>query len=209
VRRDDSGAAIFEPVDLELGAGQRMGLLGPSGVGKTLLLRTLTLLDAADDGQVLFRGEAIGNEDVPAYRRKVFLLAQSSPMIDGTVRMNLELPFTLSHTEGQTFDLDRAKELLARFGLASLLERAVGDLSGGERQIVALIRAVLLDPVVLLLDEPTSAMDPQRVETAEALIDEWHKGDERASIWVSHDASQIARTTNTTLDMRLADGPAS
>lgn len=196
VRAGDDGAPLFEPLDLDLAPGERLALRGPSGSGKTLVLRALTLLDPADGGDIRWRGEPIADAEVPAHRRRVHLLAQSAPLVDGTVRDNLALPFELAVADDERDD-DRALALLDRFGTAALFDRPSADLSGGERQMVALIRALLIAPSVLLLDEPTTALDPERAAVAEELVGEWHADDpERASIWVSHDAAQIDRVTD-------------
>ena len=198
-RHGDDGLPIFEPVSLTLCVDDRLALRGASGVGKTLLLRLLTQLDSPDRGAVRFRGQPISADAVPGFRRRVGVLFQSAPMMEGTVGENLELPFALAVARGSVFDRPRALDLLGQFKLAKLYERSVTDLSGGERQVVALVRLLLVEPEVALLDEPTTAMDPERAAVAEALVDEWHAAGPRATIWVSHDAEQLARTTTSSL----------
>ncbi len=205
VTRSTRDGPIFTPISFELTCGDRLAVKGPSGIGKTLLLRALTLLDSADVGAIRFRGQRIEDRDVPAFRRHVHLLAQSAPMITGTVRNNLELAFGLAQVNQRSFDGDRARALLDRFELLTLFERDASLLSGGERQAVALVRALLLEPCVLLLDEPTSAMDPARTQIAEQLVDQWHQAGQRALIWVSHDAVQLSRVTTSSLRMQRPD----
>ena len=121
---------------------------------------------------------------------------QRPALIDDTVEAALQHPFRLGVHRGKNFNRDRAVALLGELGRdAGFLEKHVGDLSGGEQQITALVRAVQLDPQVLLLDEPTSALDPPTAQAVERLLVEWAATapDQRALVWVSHDAAQARR----------------
>ena len=127
-RHDHDGARLFQPIELAIAAGDRVAVRGPSGIGKTLLLRTLTLLDSADDGELFFRGEPLASDKIPSFRRQVFLLAQSSPMVSGTVRENLELPFALRSRGRKELSDPDARQLLAQFGLEKHYERSAAEL---------------------------------------------------------------------------------
>ena len=193
-RRGEDGERLLSGLSLELPAGSRVAIQGPTGAGKTLLLRSLALLDPVEEGEVRWGGSPIEDCDVPEFRRRVLYLAQRPALFEGTVEDNLRIPYSLRHTEGR-FDRQAAVERLAILGReASFLSRRQGRLSGGEAQLVALVRALQLEPQVLLLDEPTAAMDPETESAAEGVLLAWLGEDaDRSFLWVSHSSEQTER----------------
>ena len=147
-RVDSAGATtLLAATDLALHAGERLVIVGASGSGKSVLLRALALLDPPSSGEMLWQGEVVATQRIPQYRSNVCYLAQRPAMIDGTVRANLELPFTLKALHPRRFDAHAAGQLLEQAGKpASFLDKSAADLSGGEAQIVALIRVLQLAP---------------------------------------------------------------
>lgn len=205
IRRTPEGETLLEGVSLAVAAGERIGIEGPTGAGKSLLLRALSLLDPIEGGAVVFRGSPVADSGVPAYRSRVAYLHQSPALVEGTVEENLRLPFALRIYRGRSFDRERAVELLEALGREpSFLAKRTDDLSGGERQVTALVRLLQLAPEVLLLDEPTAALDPASTALAEELIVRWVDAGERATVWVTHDPAQAARVA--TRRLRLAGG---
>lgn len=206
-RASGDGAWLLRNVSLSLRPGERVAVVGPSGAGKSLLLRAIALLDPIDEGEVLWRGQPVEDETVPSFRRAGVYLHQRPALFEGTVEENLRRPFDFHSGGGEPWSRERAQGWLESLGRGSgfLAKRAL-DLSGGEAQIVAFLRAVQLDPEALLLDEPTSALDHAAAEALEALVARWHgeRPGERALIWVSHDPKQAERTTDRIL--RLAEG---
>lgn len=203
---------LLHATDFCLRGGDRVALTGASGSGKSVLLRTLALLDAPDTGHLLWRGERVASAQVPGYRRHVGYLSQRPAMIEGTVEDNLRLPYSLKAFTGETFNLDTVTELLTAAGKTrAFLQQAAADLSGGEAQVVALIRILQAGPDVMLLDEPTAALDPASARTVEQLVRAWFDGrssSARAYVWVSHDQAQAERVSNLRLTMdagRLMD----
>ncbi|KVT38906.1 ATP-binding cassette domain-containing protein [Burkholderia ubonensis] len=196
-RRDArSGKILLAPTDFSLPAGARVAITGPSGSGKSVLLRALALLDPLDGGRVLWRGRPIRRSAIPRYRRSVAYLRQRPAQTDGTVESQLRYPYSLAVYRDLTFDRARAEQLAARAGRgADFLDKRASELSGGEAQIAALLRVLQLDPDVLLLDEPTSALDPDSTRAIEALVGTWFDAapDARAYLWISHDPAQAAR----------------
>ncbi|KVN55310.1 ABC transporter ATP-binding protein [Burkholderia ubonensis] len=196
-RRDArSGKILLAPTDFSLPAGARVAITGPSGSGKSVLLRALALLDPLDGGRVLWRGRPIRRSAIPRYRRSVAYLRQRPAQTDGTVESQLRYPYSLAVYRDLTFDRARAEQLAARAGRgADFLDKRASELSGGEAQIAALLRVLQLDPDVLLLDEPTSALDPDSTRAIEALVGAWFDAapDARAYLWISHDPAQAAR----------------
>lgn len=194
-RLADDQTVLLNSVSVSFDAGSTTAITGPPGSGKTLLLRTLNLLDPIAGGEIRFRGTPIEDADVPAFRRRVMLVPQRSVLIEGTVRENLQLPFQFRSPKDSHYDEEHVAELLTRLDRdVSFLDRLTDDLSGGESQIVALLRAVQLNPIVLLLDEPTSSLDATLTDAAERLIGDWQTGDvERTLIVVSHQPRQVSR----------------
>ncbi len=195
---------LLRGICLELRPGDRLSVVGPTGSGKTLLLRALALLDPLDEGTVTWRGRAVGGEAVTMYRREVVYLHQRPALFEGSVEENLHLPFSLAIHRGASFDRGRVLTLLEALGLdETFLNKSARDLSGGEGQIVSLLRAIQLGPSILLLDEPTASLDADSVAAVEILVTRWQAEapGERATVWVSHDAEQARRVGQRELRM--------
>jgi putative ABC transport system ATP-binding protein len=202
-RAPDGSRWLLRDVSLGVSAGEDVAVVGPTGSGKTLLLRSLALLDPVDEGQILWQGQPVSAGDVPSFRSRVIYLHQRVALLPGSVEQNLRYPFTLKAHRGRAFDRASAVELLAAIGRdAGFLSRSDRDLSGGERQIVALLRALQLDPAVLLLDEPTSALDAETTRTVETLVQRWRAAAaERTTMWVTHNEDQVRRIAQRTWSM--------
>lgn len=175
------GAAL----SLTLEAGQCLGLSGPSGAGKSLLLRAIADLDP-HQGTVSLNGRAQTEMSGPEWRRQVAYLPTESGWWANRVGEHLD---------------EAAADFLPRLGLpAEALEWPVARLSTGERQRLALARALCLNPPVLLLDEPTATLDADSTIAVERLIRERLDGG-AAVILVSHDAAQNARLADRALEI--------
>lgn len=195
-RHPDGRKWLLRDVSVCLRPGDRAALVGATGSGKTLLLRALVLLDRVDTGQVLWRGETPRPDEIPAFRRQVALVHQRPVMFPGTVEENLRIPFALRACRHLRFDRQEILRQLHAIGRAeTFLGQPCDNLSGGEQQIVALLRSLQLAPDVLLLDEPTAALDAGTAEAVEALVAAWYAGDPaaRATLWVTHDRVQAER----------------
>jgi len=157
---------VLRDLSLDISSGEVVSFIGASGSGKTTLLRCVNLLEQIDDGAVLLDGDeisAVGRDPNPI-RRRVGIVFQSFNLFPHmSVLRNITLALTkvlgLSSGDADT----RAAELLARFGLAEKASVYPDQLSGGQQQRVAIIRALAMQPEVLLLDEITSALDPELV----------------------------------------------
>jgi putative ABC transport system ATP-binding protein len=162
-----AGRTVLQDVDVTIPRHLITVLVGPSGGGKTSLLRLLNRLDDPVQGDILFDGRPIVDYAVTDLRRQVALVFQTPVMFPGTVSDNLAVAAELAAGDDGRFDQQASEVMLLAELDPSLLERPGGELSVGQKQRVNLARALMTSPQVLLLDEPTSALDP---ETARALM---------------------------------------
>jgi ABC-type methionine transport system ATPase subunit len=166
-------------IDLDIPAGEVVAIVGPSGAGKTSLIRLLNRLDDPASGTVAYRGAAIGSIPVRALRRRVGFVFQTPVMFGGTVANNLTIARALGVPSTSPMKELGADEALRLAGVdPALATRDANTLSGGERQRVAIARALMTQPDALLLDEPTSALDPDVANhimtTVRRLADTFH-----------------------------------
>ena len=197
------GTYIFRDVSVTIEAGQRIALVGPSGSGKSLLLKSLALLHGVNEGHVEWQGDRVAGKRVPDFRSEVMYIPQRAPEVDGTVEEFLKVPFSFAANASKSFDRDVAMTILKMLRREDdFLEKPQRDLSGGERQIAALVRGLLLEPKFLLLDEPTSAMDGETAQSAERLVADWcQSNSQRAHVWVTHDLQQSRRVSTQQIEM--------
>jgi tungstate transport system ATP-binding protein len=171
---------------LTVAAGRVTALIGPNGSGKSTLLSLLAFLRQPTGGEIYFFGRRTCGEDLPALRRRVGLVAQNPYLLRGTVLDNVSLGLKL---RGASPSERRAKSLsaLARIGLAGFADRPARELSGGEAQKVALARALVLEPEVLLFDEPFTYLDQGSTATMEAILSHYASEERRTVVFSSHD----------------------
>jgi putative ABC transport system ATP-binding protein len=171
VEQERAGRRTLCGVDLDLPRREVIALVGPSGAGKTSLLRLLNRLDDPTSGSVTFEGAPIDGVPIRELRRRVGFVFQTPVMFAGAVRDNLATARELSANSGTPAPTEA--EVLRLAGLdESFLNREAERLSGGERQRVSLARTLMTSPQVLLLDEPTSALDPEVAEQLMATVRE-------------------------------------
>lgn len=174
-------------------SGDIIVLTGLSGSGKSLLLQILSSLIQPTQGILTLNGRTLTDIRPMMWRNKVGFIQQQPILVDGDVLTNLQLPFSFAFYKNQTFDKDWCLAQLTRLGkTADFLSQDSQTLSGGERQLVNLLRCLQLNPQYLLLDEPTSALDPVSKQQFEAIVWDWLQQDkQRACLWISHDKQQI------------------
>jgi len=194
---------LWRDLELALAPGETLAITGGSGSGKTLLLRVLAGLDPVDAGEVALDGVPLDGWPMPSYRAQVRYLPQKPVTIEGTVEDGLRFAFGLRVHRGAAFKRERALDLLARVGRDErFLGARAASLSGGEGQLVALVRTLLLPPRVLLLDEPTASLDDATARDVESLVTDWLAGaDDRAVIWTSHRDEQLSRVSRRRLEL--------
>ena len=196
---------LLRDISLEIGARDRVALMGPTGSGKTVLLRSLAMLDAVDEGTILWQDKSPAPDNVPAYRSQAIYLTQRARLFEGTVERNLQLPHSLAVHRQREYSRENVVSHLHRLGRDEhFLTCNSASLSGGEMQIVALIRAIQLDPTLLLLDEPTASLDAGTTQQLAQLVLDWisASNSRRAFVWVTHDNAQANRLANRTVQLR-------
>ena len=157
---------VLNGVSLDIAEGSVVTLIGPSGSGKSTLLRCLNLLEPIDDGEIFLDGEdiSIPGLDANPIRQRVGMVFQNFNLFPHmSVMDNIILSPTRTRGISKTAAKIKATELLQRFGLADKASSYPDQLSGGQQQRVAIVRALAVEPEVLLLDEITSSLDPELV----------------------------------------------
>jgi polar amino acid transport system ATP-binding protein len=170
---------VLRGVDLALPEHHAIALIGASGSGKSTLLRCVDLLEEIDDGDILLDGAVITDPSVspPTVRRRLGMVFQAFNLFPHlSVLDNVVLGPVRAHGVQRDAARERARELLARFGLGGREDDYPDRLSGGQQQRVAIVRALVGDPRVLLLDEITSALDPELVGEVLAIVAELKAG---------------------------------
>ncbi len=191
LRKAYGDKVVLRDLDLDVGPHDVVCLIGTSGSGKSTLLRCLNLLETTDDGTIEFAGEDITDPrvDARAVRSRMGLVFQAYNLFPHmSVMENVVLGMTRAHGVPRTEAEERATSLLERFGLADRAEDRPDRLSGGEQQRVALVRAFAQRPRALLLDEVTSALDPELVGDVLEVVREL-KGEGVTMLLVTHEMS--------------------
>ncbi len=166
---------VLQDVDLSVDEHNVVCLIGASGSGKSTLLRCLNLLEKVDQGEIVVDGQTItnGHVDVNALRRKIGIVFQAYNLFPHmTVLDNVTLAPVKVRGSSRAEARDRARDLLTRIGLAEKANEYPDRLSGGQQQRVAIARALAMEPSLMLLDEITSALDPQLVSEVLQLVRE-------------------------------------
>ncbi|KAL9169968.1 hypothetical protein ABFS82_04G113900 [Erythranthe guttata] len=187
----DKDVRILNKINLDVGKGVIMGVIGPSGGGKSTFLRAVNRLWEPPSGSVFLDGVDICRIDVLTLRRKVGMLFQLPVLFEGTVADNVRYGPNL---KGKKLSDNEVYKLLALADLdSSFYNKSGGELSVGQAQRVALARTLANEPEVLLLDEPTSALDPISTENIENVLVKMKKDRSMTIIIVSHSIKQIQR----------------
>ena len=163
---------VLKGIDLEIGSGEMVTIVGPSGAGKSTLLHLIGTLDLPTEGRILYGGRDVtqlGSSDLAEFRnRSIGFVFQFHHLLpEFTALENVMMPGLI---QGRRRLEDRARQLLDEVGLSERLTHRPGELSGGEQQRVALARALVMEPKLVLADEPTGNLDSQTSDSVQSLI---------------------------------------
>ncbi len=192
-RAGEREVSVLDGLDLELGRGERVAVMGASGSGKSTLLNLAAGMDRPEQGRVQVLGQDLDELSEPALThfraRNVGLVFQDFNLIDSlSVRENIELPLWLNGLDDEA----SLHALVKTLGIDDLLARMPGQLSGGEKQRVAIARALVHDPELLLADEPTGSLDETSAERVLALFDRITRERGCTLILVTHNPAAAA-----------------
>ncbi len=185
------GKTVLRDIDLELAVGELLVVIGPSGSGKSSLLRCVNRLNDIAAGSILLDGVSIYDLPVTELRCKVGMIFQKTAAFEGSLADNIAYGAAL---KGKTLAREHILELMRQASLnVELVDETAGALSGGQEQRLALARALALEPSLLLLDEPTSSLDPIATGRVEASLLRLRRETGLTMIWVSHSIEQARR----------------
>ncbi len=204
VRR--SGRPVLDIERLKIEKGKVLALVGPNGAGKSTLLLVLARLLKPERGEVLFAGQRLERIKPLDYRRRIGLVMQEALMLDISVKQNIAIGLHFRGLPGHEI-ASRVDEWLERLNISHLKNRSAAKLSGGEAQRVALARAFVLQPELLLLDEPFGALDkktrPELIRDLKGLLPAMHT----TTLFSTHDEREVSaladdkvELTNGTID---------
>jgi lipoprotein-releasing system ATP-binding protein len=182
---------VLKGIDLQIGRSEIVAIVGPSGAGKTTLLQIMGTLDAADSGQLTLNGtdvSRLNERELSAFRNRnigfVFQFHQLLP--EFTALENVMIPALIAREKAPSAE-KKAKEILAFLNLSERLNHKPAELSGGEKQRVAVARALINHPAVILADEPSGSLDTHNKEELHALFFELRERMKQTFVIVTHD----------------------
>ena len=184
---------ILKNINLDIEQGKYLTIVGPSGSGKSTLMRILASMISATSGEVLFHGQDITTFEPTEFRQKVSYAFQQPTLFGKTVRDNLAFPFEVRKQE---FDENKVIDYLEMVNLGEdYIDKSVNDVSGGEKQRIALLRNLLFQPEVLITDEVTTGLDTENKEIVHQMLNEFNQRG-LTILRVTHDESEIEESAD-------------
>lgn len=183
---------VLNDISLHLNRQENLVVLGKSGTGKSVLIKCIARLLKADNGTITVLGQEVNSlkfNDLNEIRKKIGFLFQSGALYDSmTVKENLEFPLRRIKKELTNAEIDKkVQETLENVGLKDVLYKMPSELSGGMRKRISLARTIIIDPEIMLYDEPTTGLDPVTAREISELINDIQKKYKTASIIITHD----------------------
>ena len=190
--KEYDGEAILKKVDLGLERGRIHAIVGPSGVGKSVLLRLLNLLEEPTSGEIYFDEKALKENNRLELQRRMTLVFQKPVLFNTSVYENIAYGLKVRR-ENRRRVSRKVRKALRVVGLRGYEHKRARNLSGGEKQRVAIARAMVLEPEILFLDEPTSDLDPRNVAIIEELIKYINEKFKTTIVIATHNIFQATR----------------
>jgi tungstate transport system ATP-binding protein len=190
-----NGLPVLQIDSLDIQRGETLTVVGPNGAGKSTLLLALAYLLRPLRGHILYNGKSLKQWNELEYRRRISFVFQAPLLMDMTVEQNVALGLKFRGISKDEMHA-RVGKWMKQLGVDALAKRRAGQLSGGEAQRVSLARALVLEPELLLLDEPFSALDPP---TRAKLIDDLSallKAHQRTAVFVTHNLNEAAKMSH-------------
>lgn len=192
---------VLNDVSLQLFKGENLVVLGKSGSGKSVLIKCIVRLLKPDKGEIHILGEDMSDltrDELGEIRKKIGFLFQSGALYDSmTVKQNLEFPLRRIKKNLTSKEIDnKIYEVLENVGLTDTLDKMPSQLSGGMRKRVSLARTIVVDPLIMLYDEPTTGLDPVTSDEISSLINEVQKKYKTSSMIITHDIECARATAN-------------
>jgi tungstate transport system ATP-binding protein len=187
--------AILKEVNLKVNSGDIMAILGPSGAGKTTMLRLINLLDRPNAGSIHINGKDVTSNGGLDVRRSMAMVMQKPVVFSMSVYKNIAFGLEIRHERKDEID-KRINDVLCLLDMCGRERQHARELSGGEAQRVAFARAYVLKPRLLLLDEPTASLDPSNVAIIEGAIKDINKKYGTTVIIITHNLYQAKRLSN-------------
>jgi phospholipid/cholesterol/gamma-HCH transport system ATP-binding protein len=189
---------VLKHVSLDLYEGENLVILGRSGCGKSVLIKCIVGLLHPDEGMINIMGKDIASMEqgeMDEFRKKIGFLFQRDALYDSmTVRENLEFPLTRIHKNLKKVQIDeKVRSALDNVGLLDTIDKMPSELSGGMRKRISLARTLVIEPVIMLYDEPTTGLDPATTDEISLLINQVRIKYKTSAIIITHDI-RCART---------------
>lgn len=190
---------IIDDISLKVDKGDFISIVGPSGSGKSTFLKLVADLISPSSGELFCKGKNYLDYEPTDLRKNIMMVFQTPYLFGDTVLENLRFPYEIRNKK---IDKKRISELFSEFSMSEdFIHKDVNNLSGGEKQRIALIRSLIFEPEILLLDEVTSALDVKNTELVEKIIEKRNKNG-KTVMWITHDLEQSEKYANKIIEIK-------
>jgi phospholipid/cholesterol/gamma-HCH transport system ATP-binding protein len=210
LRKSFGTQEVLRDISFNLSEGENLAVLGKSGTGKTVLIKCIVGLLYADAGTIQVLGKKINSlrpKEMRELRKKIGFLFQSGALYDSmTVKQNLEFALQRIRKElDKKTREEKIKEALENVGLGNAINKMPSELSGGMRKRISLARTIVVDPLIMLYDEPTAGLDPVTADEISTLIKEVQTKYKTSSLIITHDIACARITANRLIMLKDAE----